>query len=516
MLATFTEDGHYINLKFDSITEMEQISYSFKKKEKGAYFKEKKVRGYKSTVNFLINESKIPVGMWKYLIDECEKFRFELRFPDLDKYFWNIDKEFVEEFCLQLMEKNNKWTPRPYQINAVYKCYKYRRDTAYLSVAAGKTFVIYMLLMLLKFTKKSKKVLIITIKPSLSIQMWNDFREFHCIDAKLKTCIMHEDFKGDREDADIYIGNFQTLVKIEDPTFFEQFETVILDESHRATAGSIKKIITACINAKSRHGFTGSIKEDNTAEYWNIVSYTGPIVARMSKRALIEGGDATDGCVESFRLSCIPKQIRLDLFTQKESIDGEKLLRLEQQVVRDSEERLNWICQLVNKFQNKNVLVFFASVKDGYGKKIVDKLKTITEGKQIFYIDEDVSEAQRKYFKDEMEGSFNNILVATYATFSTGENVKNLHVGLCAEAIKDEILLSQSMGRLMRQHFSKEKFTWIDVVDDLSVEITHEVIGREQQTETWTNYGIKWGRERKKYYDKEEFDFNNHVVSLLK
>lgn len=63
----------------------------------------------------------------------------------------------------------------------------------------------------------------------------------------------------------------------------------------------------------------------------------------------------------------------------------------------------------------------------------------------------------------------NNILVANYAILSTGVNIKNLHNLVLASPLKSYTTISQSIGRLVRLHESKNEANIYDIVDDLGV-----------------------------------------------
>lgn len=516
MTVKFTDDGKFLKLNFDNLTEKEQIEYSFIKNERNFYIKQKINKYSKTKVNYLLNGNLVPIGMWQYLLEVCSNFKFKLYFPEYDKLFINISKSKVEEFCHKLLENNNKYTPRPYQVEAVYRAVKYRNATLYLSVSAGKTFIMYMVTQLLLFFGIAKKILIITIKPSLSSQHYIEFKEeYHCIPKKLNIFLFNgSSLKNDKEENNIYIGNYQSLRELPE-TFFHRFDAVLFDEAHHVSAPSIQKILSYCKNAKHVSGYTGSIREGNHSGYYDVLAHIGPIVYKMTKRDLIEMGSATDGSIEVFYLDSFKKEDKIKLYELKESesISGEKLLRIEQQMIRDNQTRLIWLCTLISKFNNKNVLVYFESVKDKYGEKIVNMLKSISQDKNIFYIDESVPTSSREHFKQVMETSVNNILVATYKTWSTGESVKNLHVVVCAEAIKDELTVSQIVGRPMRSHSSKEKFLWIDIVDDLSVDIGNSFTNNPIRH---INYMLRWSKERIKQFNKDKFVINTHRVSLVK
>ena len=109
-----------------------------------------------------------------------------------------------------------------------------------------------------------------------------------------------------------------------------------------------------------------------------------------------------------------------------------------------------------------------------------------------------------------LEDGMHRVLISNYQVFGVGKSVKNIRYIICAESIKSEDLLMQSTGRGMRISDSKDHFTWIDIVDDMRIEIT-AVDGMLDQ---YKNYMWKWYLERKKYYKSEGFEIHQTDMNL--
>ena len=512
MKARWSENFTHIILDFDSQVELEQIGFSFTKKERNFFFKDKKAKGSAKIVKFF-DGRRIPSGLWQELLDICKRFGFPLNFTNFNDIKIKIDKEITENFFLKVEEKIKK-PIRDEQKQMTLMSLQWRFSSGDLSVSVGKTLLLYLQAYLVKkLGITDKKILIIFPKPGLVIQTYNTFVESN-VDPDFTFVMLHGESNKEKTDSyDCVLSNFQFLAN-KPPEFFHQFGAILVDESHRNTSSSIRNAIDYSINHTWRSGITGSIRSDkNNAEYYNFLVYSGPTIKVFKKRESIDKGYSTDGKVIVFKLNYLKEEIRKQLYMLKYSLDGDKVLMQEENIVRSSKLRLEWICKLAKKFENKNILVFFKDVKGGYGKKIVNKLKETTENRTIFYVDENVPEDHRTHFKEEMELGSNHILVASYATWSTGESVDNLHVVICAESIKDEILLSQAMGRPMRKHSTKdgEFFYWIDIVDDFSIDVENQKIGGK---ETHRNYMLKWFGSRKTYYESEEFSIESHNINL--
>lgn len=519
MNCRLSGDGNYLYIEPDNLQEKEQAAYYFRKKERDHFIKKKKL-GFKAGTGwkyFISEDYKVSVGMWRELTDMCREFGFKLTFDVKTIFNQRAKRADAEELCEYLLANTN-YEVREEQLDCVAKASYFRYCILEQSVAAGKTLLAYMICCNLKRLQGNIKILILTIKPSLTVMFYKEFGDFNKSNY-LNYTIMHGEYKDkDLEKADVVITNWQFLGnRLEKKELFAQFDAIICDEGHKITGSTIQEIIGSCVRAKYRIALTGSIRsERDNADYYLLLQFFGPIVGSLSKRQLITLGRAADGDIKIFKLDYLPMEYREKLYLMRfngdgnEEFDGEKILRVEEEIIRSSKARVRWIAALVAKFENKNILIFFNDKKGGYGKRIVDEIKR-TCNKTTFYIDGDVPQANREYFKQQMENGTNNILVASYSCWSTGESVKNLNVVLCAEAIKDEILLSQSMGRPMRLHSDKERFLWIDLVDDFSHMVT-----MGEKTFLHKNYMLKWADIRRKYYNKEQFEQETHKVTINK
>jgi superfamily II DNA or RNA helicase len=88
-----------------------------------------------------------------------------------------------------------------------------------------------------------------------------------------------------------------------------------------------------------------------------------------------------------------------------------------------------------------------------------------------------------------METNSNVICIAMSSIFSTGINIKNIHMIMFAAGGKSSIRTIQSIGRGLRLHDDKEKLMIIDLADDL-------------------RYGQRHVEKRKEIYAQEKIPFN--------
>lgn len=352
----------------------------------------------------------------------------------------------------------------------------------------------------LKHKEKMRKMVVVVPNTTLVMQMKDDWEDY--ANGKIKMNI-RQVYGGSRDNdpnADIIIGTFHSLTK-KTIDYYKGVDVVFIDECHQTNTASIKNIIKKCKDSTYRFGLSGTIKEDNSADFFTVMSLLGPMVKSISPRFLFKEGYATPVKFKIIILDYINEDIKEKLYTLRKNreMEGSKILALEKNLVVKSRARFNFITDLVSK-TTKNTMVLFTNVKDQYGKRIYEWLKENTD-KVCFYIDGSISQEHRDYFKKEMENGQNRVLVASFTTFSTGISIKNIHNIIFIESYKSEIIVKQSIGRGMRQLEGKENFTIIDIVDDFSYN-DHR------------NYLYNHGKARLEFYKGYSSDIKIHKIKL--
>lgn len=82
----------------------------------------------------------------------------------------------------------------------------------------------------------------------------------------------------------------------------------------------------------------------------------------------------------------------------------------------------------------------------------------------------------------------NQILVSGYQLLSTGVNIKKLHSLLLASPLKSYTTVTQSIGRGMRLHDSKDVFTVFDLVDDFGIRKPGGIFYKQYEHRKNTSY----------------------------
>jgi superfamily II DNA or RNA helicase len=428
-----------------------------------------------------------------------EHFNFPVEITGLERIVdYSFDKEHFKQFCEDFFV-DSTFKPRDYQIESAAEILKYRLCSSEIATSAGKTFIVFIIYAYLKSMGKLNKIAIIVPNTTLVMQLKDDWEEYNDGKLKMKVRQVYGGSKDRESDADVIVGTFQSLCK-KTLDYYKGVDVVFCDEAHQSSTASVKNVVSKCKDSIYRFGLSGTIKEDDSADFATVTSLLGPLVKTISPKFLFKEGYATPA---KFKIIVLKYNDdiceKLSKIKRSKQLEGSQLLAFEKEIVIKNPARFKFITDLVNK-STKNSMVLFSNVKDQYGKKIYEHLKEHSN-KQCFYVDGSVNQDNRNYFKKEMEVGTNKTLIASFNTFSTGISIKNVHNIIFIESYKSEIIIKQSIGRGMRQLEGKEDFTIIDIVDDISWQ------GRD-------NYLYKHGKARLEMYKEYTNDIKIHRINL--
>jgi superfamily II DNA or RNA helicase len=135
---------------------------------------------------------------------------------------------------------------------------------------------------------------------------------------------------------------------------------------------------------------------------------------------------------------------------------------------------------------------------------LYDLINTNKRGdRKVFFIHGGVDTDERELVREITERENDAIIVASYGTFSTGINIKNLHNVIFASPSKSRIRNLQSIGRVLRKGTNKVKAVLYDISDDC----THN---------SRKNYTLNHLIERIKIYNEENFNYEITTIQLKK
>jgi len=121
--------------------------------------------------------------------------------------------------------------------------------------------------------------------------------------------------------------------------------------------------------------------------------------------------------------------------------------------------------------------------------------------RKVFFVFGGTDTDDREQIRAITEREDNAIIVASYGTFSTGINIRNLHNIVFSSPTKSPIRVLQSIGRGLRVGDKKDSATVYDISDDLTY--------KDKKNFTLTHF-----QERVNIYNREGFDYEIHTVDL--
>ena len=365
-----------------------------------------------------------------------------------------LDKLECARFCKAL--KIPKITIRDYQFNAFYHAIQEDRCLLLSPTASGKSLIAYLILrfQLLRIKeKKSNKVLIIVPTTSLVEQLYKDFAEYG-----YNTKHIHRIYQGHDKDTTkkVVISTWQSIYKLP-KTWFAQFGCIIGDEAHLFKSQSLTGIMTKMTNCKYRIGMTGTLDGSKTHKLV-LEGLFGAVNRVASTTDLIDKKQ-----LAAFKIHC------LVLKHGKNSKDflKDKNYQEEMDFLCASKARNKYITNLTNGLQGNTLLLF--QFVEKHGKILQEQIeKKVDDGRKVFFVYGGVSADDRENIRAITEKSDNAIIVASYGTFSTGINIRNLHNIIFSSPSKSRIRNLQSIGRGLRLGDNKVNATLYDISDDVS------------------------------------------------
>jgi superfamily II DNA or RNA helicase len=322
---------------------------------------------------------------------------------------------------------------------------------------------------------------------SLVEQMYSDFKEYGW--NVEKNC--HRLYSGysNVTDKKVLISTWQSLFRLP-KAYFDQFGVVFGDEAHLFKSKSLTEIMSKLTDCKYRIGLTGTLDGAQTHKLV-LEGLFGAVNKVTSTKKLMDKQQLSNLVVRCLILKHTEANSKM-VASGKYQDEIDYLVT--------SKSRQTFIRNLALKLKG-NTLVLFQLVEK-HGKTLHQIIQEkAAEGRKIFYIFGGVETEEREKARAIVENENNAIIVASYGTFSTGINIKNLHNIIFASPSKSRIRNLQSIGRGLRLGDNKVNATLYDISDDL--------IYKSKE-----NYTLKHFQERINIYTEEEFEYEIHNVNL--
>ena len=416
------------------------------------------------------------VGLLDKLIKFCEDHDYTYEFIESEYYGlpFEVNGMISKEGVKDYMTAISRYAPREYQVEGVYDALKHNRKLLISPTASGKSLMIYSIVRY--YVEKGKNTLIVVPTTSLVEQMYKDFADYGWDVGSF----CHKIYAGkEREtNSQVIITTWQSIYKLP-RKYFERFSVVVGDEAHQFKSKSLVSIMSKLSDAKYRFGFTGTLDGTQTHK-WVLEGLFGASYKIIKTDELMKKGHLA--------------KLNINILLLKHSPNKFETFEDEIQYIIGHNRRNNFIKNLALDLKG-NTLILYARV-EGHGQPLFDLINNNkSDDRQVFFIHGGVETENREKVREIAESENNAIIVASYGTFSTGINIKNLHNVIFASPSKSRIRNLQSIGRVLRKGDKKSKATLYDIADDISYK-------------SRKNYTLNHLIERIKVYNQENFNYD--------
>jgi superfamily II DNA or RNA helicase len=384
----------------------------------------------------------------------------------------------VEKF---LTVCNLTLTPRDYQLNAFRHAIQYDRGVFLSPTASGKSLIIYLIT---RFYNAN--TLIIVPTTSLVSQLASDFADYG-FDADTN---VHRIYSGQDKQTNksITISTWQSIYKM-DKKYFQQFDVVIGDEAHLFKAKSLTTIMEKLVDCKYRFGFTGTLDGSQTNKMV-LEGLFGPVHKVTTTAELMEQKHIADMKIKALVLSYKEEERKLvKNYSYQDEVDF---------IVRH-QGRNKFLRNLALSLEGNSLILF--QFVEKHGKILFDMIKDKEPNRPIFFIHGGVDGEEREQIRHIVEKENNAIIVASYGTFSTGINIRNLHNVVFSSPTKSRVRTLQSIGRGLRLGTEKSNAVIYDIADDL-------------KHKARSNFTLLHFMERLNIYNSESFDYKIYNTDI--
>ena len=424
----------------------------------------------------------IYVGLLQYIKNFCKQNNVKYTIEEDIENVRNIVHTDVRNFIKSLKPKTKDKIVkvRDYQIEAVRLALSRNRCLLVSPTASGKSLIIYILVRY--YHMMGLKTLILVPTTSLVEQMYSDFQDYGWSSGTYCQKI----YQGyDRAvTKDVVISTWQSIYKMS-KKYFEQFGCVIGDEAHFFKAKSLTGIMTKLHQCKYRFGLTGTL--DGTQTHQLVLEgLFGPVNNIVTTKELMD-----KKTLANLKIKCV---------VLKHPPIREKMSYAEElQYLVGNEKRNNFISNLLLHL-NGNTLCLFQLVEK-HGKILYEQISTLVKDRKVFFVYGGVNSLEREKIREIVENEKDAIIIASFGTFSTGINIRNLHNIVFASPSKSKIRVLQSIGRGLRSTKNKLEVLVFDIADDISY--------KERR-----NFTLNHFSERINIYNEQQFNYEISKVKL--
>ena len=373
---------------------------------------------------------------------------------------------------------------RDYQLDAIAHAIATNRSLLISPTASGKSLIIYCLVRY--YQMMELKTLILVPTTSLVEQMYKDFEEYGWSSGTYCQKIYQGYDK--KVIKDVVISTWQSIHRMP-RQYFRQFGAVFGDEAHLFKAKSLTGIMTKLDTCKYRFGLTGTL--DGTQTHRLVLEgLFGKAKYVVTTKELID-----DKTLANLKIDCII----LKYPDEDRQIVKDFEYAAELEYIVTKAERNTFVCNLVGHLSG-NTLVLFQFVEK-HGKILYDMIHDEYKNRKVFFVFGGVATDTREKIREIVEKEKDAVIVASYGTFSTGINIRNINNIVFSSPSKSKIRVLQSLGRGLRQQGGDKTLRLYDISDDLSLD-------------SKLNFTLRHFKERINIYDDQKFDYEIRRINL--
>ena len=477
-------DETYIHLEVEDGLERELTDY-FTFEVPGAKFMphyRKKLWDGKIRL-FSPHNGRIYVGLLPYIKEFCSRNSIEYIIEKGVENDRNVIRESVRDFAESLRPKSGGKPIqfRDYQIDAVWHALQRNRCLLLCPTASGKSLIIYTLVRY--YHLMNLKTLILVPTTSLVEQMYSDFIDYGWKDEFIHRVYAGHD-KGSKKP--VVISTWQSLYKLHRP-YFAQYNCIIGDEAHLFKAKSLTDIMVRSSKCQYRFGLTGTL--DGTQTHRLVLEgLFGQVKQITTTKELMD-----NKTLAKINIDCIVLK-----HTEEECKRVRKYTYAEELNYIVSHTKRNAFIEKLCKTIKGNTLVLFQLV-DKHGVLLYNEIKKLD--KKVFFVYGGTTTETREKIRKIVEKEKSSLIIASYGTFSTGINIRNINNVVFASPSKSRVRVLQSIGRGLRQSKNKTTVRLFDVSDNINY--------KSRQNFTYRHF-----TERLNIYKQEQFNYTINKVNL--
>ena len=374
---------------------------------------------------------------------------------------------------------------RDYQIDAIAHAIATNRSLLISPTASGKSLIIYCLVRY--YQMMELKTLILVPTTSLVEQMYKDFEDYGWSSGTYCQKIYQGHDK--KVQKDVVISTWQSIHRMPRP-YFRQFGAVFGDEAHLFKAKSLTGIMTKLDTCKYRFGLTGTL--DGTQTHRLVLEgLFGKAKYVVTTKELIDNKTLSELSIRCIVLK-YPDE---DREIVKEFDYGAEL-----EYIVTKEERNLFLCNLMGHC-NGNTLCLFQFVEK-HGEPLYNIIKDKYKERKVFFVYGGGNTDTREQIREIVENETDAIIVASYGTFSTGINIRNIDNIVFASPSKSKIRVLQSLGRGLRLGDKSKSLKVFDLADDLTSKSSR------------LNFTLRHFHERLNIYKEQGFNYKIDRIKI--